>query len=148
MNRRSRSRRARFASEIRWSSSMADSLRRACQTIATNMAAIKGTSVISSIGCRLRETSMRMKVPVVAMTAARVHAVDRTFQTLKPYSRVTLTQMKWNGTVSHSPNTSMATRLRQANAPHATSIQYLRNGHSDPSRIDAIPPPANRLDQL
>src|SRR6266498_1535863 len=56
--------------------------------------------------------------------------------------------MKWKGTVSHSPKTSMATRLRQANAPHATSIQYLRNGHCHPSRIDAIPSPANRLDQL
>ena len=36
-------------------SSMADSRRRACHTIATNIAAISGTSVTSSSGCAPRE---------------------------------------------------------------------------------------------
>ena len=87
------------------------------------MAAIRGTSVTSSIGCSPRATSMRMKVPVVTMTTASVQAVERTLQTRKPYSSVTLTQMKWNGTVSQSPNHSMATRLSPAKIPHAISIQ-------------------------
>src|SRR5439155_15232827 len=149
MNCRSRSSRARFASDTRWTSSIADSLRRACHTIATNIAAIRGTSVNSSIGCTPRSTSMSMKAPVVNITAASVHAVDRTFHTRNPYRRVTLTQMKWNGTVSHDPNTNMANRLRRANAPQATSIQCLRSADCRRSgAIDPISFPADGLDQV
>ena len=128
---------------------MAESLRRACQTIATNMAAIRGTSVNSSRGCTPRSTSMRMKAPVASITTANVHAVDRTFHTRNPYRRVTLTQMKWNGTVSHGPNTSMATKLKQAKAPQAISIQCVRNSDRNRSRaIDPVSLSPDRLDEV
>src|SRR5438105_13641223 len=36
---------------------------------------------------------------------------------------VRLTQMKWKGTVSHSPKTSIPTRFRTVKTPQATSSQ-------------------------
>src|SRR5213594_1632954 len=57
--------------------------------------------------------------------------------------------MKWNGTVSHSPKTSIAARFAIANATHATSIQCMRSGHSRrSSRIDSIPLAAYGRDGL
>ena len=102
---------------------MADSRRRACHTMATNMAAMSGTSVISSNGCVPRVTSNAMSDAVDAMTAARVQTVGPTLQTRKPYRIVRLTQMKWKGTVSHVGKVIMPARFAKANRPQATSIQ-------------------------
>jgi hypothetical protein len=70
--------------EIRSVSSIAVSRRRACHTIATNIAAISGTSVSSSSGCAPRATSIQMNAAVVAMTPPRTRSVGRTCHTRKP----------------------------------------------------------------
>src|SRR6266849_4346067 len=55
--------------------------------------------------------------------------------------------MKWKGTVSQLPNTSMAPRLARAKTTQAMSTQWTRNGHFPCSRgIDAVPLPANGCD--
>src|SRR5512133_3716986 len=83
--------------------------------------------------------SIRMNVAVVAMTAPSTHIVGRVRHTRNPYSRVRLTQMKWNGTVSHVGMSAMTARLARANATHAMSTQLSPFGHSNRSRrIDAI----------
>src|SRR5581483_2140508 len=140
-NRRSRSRSRRFSAETRLASSIATSLRCACHIMATNIAAMSGTSAISSTGCAPRATSTAISRPVETMTTASVRNVGRTRQTRKPYSNVRLTQMKWNGTVSHSGSSSMATRFATPNAAHATSTQYRRHGHRARSGIDPVPDP-------
>src|SRR5467141_2906816 len=63
---------------------------------------------------------------------------------------VRLTQMKWNGTVSHSAKTSIATRFRTVKAPHATSSQT-PPGSSRRSRSsgpDTVPLAADGGDRL
>src|SRR4249920_531054 len=81
-----------------------------------------------------------MSAPVIAITSARTAIVGRVRQTRNPYRMVRLTQMKWNGTVSHSGTRSMAARFARVNSPHATSIDRTPLGPSGRSRrIDAIP---------
>ena len=58
--------------------------RRACQTIARNIADINGTSVISSNGCAPRAISMASRTPVTTMIAPNKTNVDLRRQTLKP----------------------------------------------------------------
>src|SRR5436190_16681670 len=91
-----------------------------------------------------------MNEPVARMKAARTHIVGWTRHTRKPYSNVMLTQMKWNGTVSHVANRSMATRFTAANTAHAASSQFTRfSGHSTRSgRIQAVPLAPDRLDHV
>ena len=131
MNCRSRSLSRALDSYTRRISSVALWRRRACHTMATNIADINGTSVISSTGCSPLDTSIRMKVAVSTITATRVTAVRPVPHTRKPYSRVRLTQMKWNGTVSQLGNTTMPARLATEKAIHAASIHPAwRKGHS------------------
>src|SRR5437870_5000747 len=87
--------------------------------------------------------------PVNAMMPARSQSVGPVLHTRNPYSSVTLTQMKWKGTVSHSASSSIAARFANANRNHAASIRVKRClGHSRSDAIDAIPLPADGLDEV
>src|SRR6266536_1625253 len=46
--------------------------------------------------------------------------------------------MKWNGTVSHSGTSTIATRLATANAPQTMSGHHCRSGQAERSTRDAI----------
>src|ERR1700730_15099078 len=63
---------------------------------------------------------------------------------------VRLTQMKWKGTVSHSPKTIMATRFRAVKTPQAASSQAPEGSsrRSSSSGIDAISLAPNGGDRL
>src|SRR4051794_11894557 len=97
--------------------------RRACQTIATNIALMSGTSVISSMPWPVCRELFSSAAPVVRPTTKRTRLVARGDQTRKPYRIVRLTQTKWNGTVCHSSSQSMMPTFAAANAPHASSGQ-------------------------
>src|SRR5438093_1261415 len=149
MKRRSRSSSRKFDSETRRISSTVASRLRACHTMAKNIDAMSGTSVISSSGWEWLAMSMPMNRDVANMTAASVASVELIFQTRNPYRIVTLTQMKWKGTVSHDGKRTIATRFATANRPHAMSIQYWRSGQSLPSvDIEAVPLSPNGLDEV
>src|SRR6266508_6563499 len=149
MNWRSRWSRRRFASETRRRSSMALRRRWACQTIARNMAPISGTSVSSSASCAWWTTSWRSNAPVDSTTAVSSPAVTRGPHTRKPYRMVRLTQMKWNGTVSHSGTSAMATRLASAKPTQARSSQKRRSGQPNRSvRGDSIPLTSHGRDRV
>src|SRR6187200_1080110 len=61
----------------------------------------------------------------------------------EPDGPVRLTQMKWNGTVSHEGMRSIAARLASENRTQATSIHRSRFGHSSASgRIEPVSHPA------
>src|SRR6266566_2092623 len=90
-----------------------------------------------------------MNRPVNPITAASTVRVGRVRQTRNPYRTVRLTQMKWNGTVSHVGMTSIAARLASENTTQATSIHRSRCGHSIASgRIEAVPNPTDRGDRV
>src|SRR5437764_8994681 len=63
---------------------------------------------------------------------------------------VRLTQMKWNGTVSQSRNSSIPPRLTTEKRAHPTSSQWnRRTGHSHrSSHTDPVSLPADRLDDV
>src|SRR5438094_650651 len=82
--------------------------------------------------------SITIKVPVEAPTPASTRPVAASRQTRKPYKSVRLTQMKWNGTVSHVSQTTIATRFATANANHASSTCLPRK---------AVPDRAHGLDR-
>ena len=83
--------------------------------MATNMAAISGTSVSSATGSEPRATSWPMAAAVVAMTTPSTTSVGRGAQVRNPYTSVKLIQMKWKGTVSQPATAKIATRLRAEN---------------------------------
>src|SRR5437870_3803202 len=90
-----------------------------------------------------------MNTPVNPITAASTVSVGRVRQTRNPYRTVRLTQMKWNGTVSHVGMTSIAARLASEKTTQATSIHRSRCGHSIASgRIEAVPYPTGRRDRV
>src|SRR5438093_12123631 len=90
-----------------------------------------------------------MNRPVNPITAASTESVGRVRQTRKPYRTVRLTQMKWNGTVSHEGMMSIAARLASENSTHATSIHRSRFGHSSASgRIEPVSHPTDRGDRV
>src|SRR5437773_6510372 len=92
---------------------------------------------------------MPMNNPVAAITNASTVSVGRVLQTRNPYSTVRLTQMKWNGTVSHEGMSSIAARLTNENSTQATSIHRSRCGHSRASgRIEPVPHPTDRADRV
>src|SRR5438046_827980 len=117
-----------FSSPNRRDSCSAVSLRRACHTMARNMAAMSGTSVSSATDSAPRATSTPMAAPVVAMTAPSTASVGRGAQVRNPYTSVKLIQMKWNGTVSQPANAKIATRLTAENTAHPASSRAGRNG--------------------
>src|SRR6476660_7108610 len=142
-----------FSSPTRRDSCSAVSLRRACHTMATNMAAISGTSVSSATGSVPRATSTPMAAPVVAMTTPSTASVGRGAQVRNPYTGVKLIQMKWKGTVSQPANAKIATRLTAENAAHPASSRAGRNGQlslmanrpSPPMRSARRPSAAGKL---
>src|SRR5262245_19340175 len=105
------------------------------------MAAISGTSASSSgTGpSTLCVTAQKIANPVVTHTRLSTSTVDRSDQRRMAYTSVKLTQMKWNGIVSHRPMRKMVTRLMRAKQPQATSIQRLRN-------VEPIANVSHRLD--
>src|SRR6516164_8858371 len=127
-NRRWVARSRAFSSPTWRASCSAVSLRRACHTMARNMAAMSGTSVSSAAGSEPRTTSRPMAAAVVAMTTASTNSVGRGAQVRNPYSRVKLIQMKWKGTVSQPANAKIATRLTAEKAAHTASSSAGRNG--------------------
>ena len=58
--------------------------RRACQTMATNIALISGTSVISSMPWPVTSALLRSATPVSAPTTLSTMPVERGDQTRKP----------------------------------------------------------------
>src|SRR5512132_258295 len=90
-----------------------------------------------------------MNAPVVSITTASTVKVGLVRQTRKPYRTVRLTQMKWNGTVSHEEMMSIAARLASENSTQATSIHRSRFGHSSVSgRIEPVSHPTDRGDRV
>src|SRR6266702_7681809 len=88
-----------------------------------------------------------MNVAVNSMTAPSGLRVGRTRHTRNPYSSVRLTQMKWKGTVSHSENTSIATRFAALKPAQATSIHWRPpNSRRRSGRDDTVPLTPDRLD--
>src|ERR1022692_3195853 len=106
----------------------ATSLRRACQTISQNMAAISGTSFSSSTVWAPRQTSQPMAANVVTTTTPSTHRVGLMAQTRKPYSSVRLIQMKWNGTVSQCAKITIDARLIREKTNQAASTQATWEG--------------------
>ena len=72
----------------------ASTRRRACQTIARNIAAISGTSNSSPHSWMPRNASNPIETPVAVITHAKMISVARTGHTRKPYSSVMLIQTK------------------------------------------------------
>src|SRR6478672_3716124 len=90
-----------------------------------------------------------MNTPVVTITTPSTVNVGLVRQTRKPYRTVKLTQMKWNGTVSHEGMRSIAARLASEKSTQATSIHRSRFGHSSASgRIEPISHPTDRGDRV
>src|SRR5580765_1163397 len=90
-----------------------------------------------------------MNTPVVTITTPSTVKVGLVRQTRKPYRTVRLTQMKWNGTVSHEGMRSIAARLATENRTQATSIHRSRFGHSSASgRIEPVSNPTDRGDRV
>src|ERR1051326_5322746 len=57
--------------------------------------------------------------------------------------------MKWNGTVSHVGNATIATRFATANSAHATASARSRNGQCDSAdAIEPVPLAADRRHDL
>jgi len=83
-NVRSISRSDRSRSASRWTWLTAARWRLACHTMATNIAAMSGTSAISSAFSWNSIVSRKMTAPVTAMMTARSTAVVRTDHTLRP----------------------------------------------------------------
>ena len=131
-----------FSSPNRRDSCSALSLRRACHTMATNMAAISGTSVSSAAGSEPRATSWPMAAAVVAMTTPSTTSVGRGAQVRNPYTSVKLIQMKWKGMVSQPATAKIATRLRAENTAQTVSSNAGRNGQL--SLTTTPPSPARR----
>ena len=120
--------------------------RRACQTIARNIAAISGTSVSSSTPGWYPPATVQIAPPVATITTARTTAVVPLRQTRKPYSNVRLTQMKWNGTVSQSGIMVIAMRFATAKPPR--DVDQSRQGQTERSRHEPIPDAAHGGDHL
>ena len=78
----------------------ASTRRRACQTMARNIAAISGTSNSSPHSWMPRNASRPIDTAVIAITPPSTMSVHRIGQTRKPYRSVRLIQTKWNGIVS------------------------------------------------
>jgi hypothetical protein len=72
------------ANELGVSASTATWRRRACQTIARNIAAMSGTSLNSSRPWWCETEACRSAVPVVTMTTSRTSAVGQGFHSRKP----------------------------------------------------------------
>src|SRR6476620_2632725 len=90
-----------------------------------------------------------MNAPVVSITTASTVKVGLVRQTRKPYRTVRLTQMKWNGTVSHAGRMRRAATSATENSTQATSIHRARFGHSSASgRIEPISHPTDRGDRV
>src|SRR6266511_3193182 len=100
--------------------------RRACHAIARNIAPISGTSVDSAHSWVPWLTSKAISVPVAIVTAPSTPTILSVRQTRNPYTSVRLTQMKWNGIVSHRSHVIIAARFATANAPHASSTDLRR----------------------
>jgi hypothetical protein len=75
---------SRSRADARASASTATWRRRACQTIARNIAAISGTSLNSSMPWWCETEACRSAVPVVTMTTSRTRAVGHGFHSRKP----------------------------------------------------------------
>src|ERR1700730_14651608 len=129
---------------------MTESRLRACQTMARNIADIKGTSVISPSGWARREMSMARGTAVATMITPNTISVDFIRQTRKPYRIVRLTQMKWKGTVSQAAKTQIAPTSSTAKPPQATSIQRKRldDQGQRSGRINPISLAAHGLDRF
>ena len=91
----------------------------------------------------IRLASIQMTAPVVTITAP---GPDRRpdLHTRKPYRSVRLTQMKWNGTVSHSGTQEHGARFASEKSTHATSNQRTRLGHSEPRQAASMRYPTPR----
>src|SRR5581483_7180499 len=97
--------------------------RRACQTIARNIADINGTSNSSPQSWMPSNASAMIDAPVAIATAPSTSPVIGDDQTRKPYSSVRLIQMKWNGIVSHDGESTMTTRQPAENSAQLSSSQ-------------------------
>src|SRR5581483_1881265 len=113
--------------------------RRACQTMARNIADISGTSNSSPQSCSPANASKRIEAPVPAATAASTRPVTLGDQTRNPYSSVRLIHMRWKGIVSHDGQAIIAARHVAASAPQASSM---RSGRDAVARI------SHRLDRV
>ena len=113
--------------------------RRACQTIARNIADMSGTSKSSPQSWMPANASARIDPPVVTTTAARISIVTCGDQTRKPNRSVRLIQTKWNGIVSQLGHAIIAPMFAAAKAAHPTSTECLRD--------QAITGMSNRLDR-
>src|SRR6266511_424930 len=101
--------------------------RRACQTMARNIADISGTSKSSPQGCSPCHASAKIRLPVARPTRTSSRYVEAGRQSLKPNSRVKLTQMRWNGIVSQPGQRTIAATLSPAKPSHAASTDLRRN---------------------
>src|SRR2546428_4581334 len=95
--------------------------RRACQTMARNIADISGTSNNSPQSCSPENASLKINAPVTVTTTDSVRYVAVGRHTRKPKSSVRLMKTKWNGTVSQLGHTAMATKFAIAKAAQAAS---------------------------
>ena len=86
----------------------ASTRRRACHTIARNIAAINGTSNSSPHSWMPSNASSEIDAAVSVITAARMIIVARVGHTRKPYKSVRLIQTKWNGIVSQLGHATIA----------------------------------------
>src|SRR5581483_7932811 len=68
-----------------------------------------------------------MLAPVARITTLSTDQVSRGSHTRKPYTSVRLIQTKWNGIVSQSGQSPMATQLASAKAPHRSSTRLRRS---------------------
>ena len=122
----SRSSNRAFVWDTRCTSSSAAARRRACQTMARNIADMSGTSA-SSPGRSVPDiASARIEAPVVTITRPSTNEVCLRFHTRNPYSDVRLTQMKWNGIVSPSRPQD-----------HGGEV---RRGEQRPTRLESVRP--------
>src|SRR4029450_3383041 len=107
------------------------------------MADMSGTSVSSLHSCVPRETSTVISVPVETITKPSVKAVAPGPQTRNPQTSVRLTQMKWNGTVSHRSQRTIASRFATANAtqPSSTALRLSQSVAGMANGFDRRPGP-------
>src|SRR6185295_15670363 len=81
------------------------------------------TQVMSGISdsSALLSTARSIATDVTTITSPRTAAVCAFDQRRKPYRKVRVIQIQWNGTVCHCGNASIATAQPTQNAPHASS---------------------------
>src|SRR5262245_57379773 len=89
------------------------------------MAAINGSSVVSSHLISPTAAWCPRIAPVTRVTPARAAIIQEVRQEVKPYTSARLIQMRWNGTVSWPGTRYMSAALTVAKATHPTTSRRL-----------------------